>query len=435
MDLQQQPNEVYTPHRGYSDFAKRRVIYQDVIAGTLRLRAKDEKYLPKFPKESQKAYEFRRDMATLFNLTKKAREMMVGMVCQSEIELQEDVASEIKDLAENINNEGDHLDVFARKAFESAFEGYAVVLVDAPATVAADSEQERNLGLRPYWVLYTADQIWNWRFRINAISKKKELEMIVLREDTDEPHGRFLSKNVTRYRVFNLIRNNVYWQLWREVEIDGLGQKKVRLEASGEIPRLTQIPVGILGEFGMSPALLDVALKNIEHFQTYSDYKSNMHKANVPIPVRKGSAVGDASVPIGSDIMITVPADGDFFFAEPAGKALGSTRDALIDIQQAIARLTMSLLAEKTANVDLTATEAIIDNVGETAELRVMARNLQDCFELCFGHTAEYLGKPRVQGGSIVLGTAWNKAEKEAAENRAIQLGDAQGASAGGFAN
>lgn len=436
------PNEVYTPHRGYSDFAKRRTIYQDVIAGTLRLRGKSEEttkageysYLPKFPKESSASYAFRRDTSTLFNLTKKTRDVMVGLVCQSEIELKDDVNADIKLLAENINNEGDHLDVFARKAFESAFEGYAVVLVDAPATVAADSEQERQLGLRPYWVLYTADQVWNWRFRINPISKKKELELIVLREDTDEPDGKYLSKNVTRYRVFSLVNNQVQWELFREVESEGpVDKKQVVREASGMVPRLTQIPVGILGELGMAPPLLDIALKNIEHFQTYSDYKNVIHKTCVPILTAINFAPGDA-MPTGPDIMVKVGEKGDLKFTEPAGASIDKTRQSLVDVRDDISLMGLSMLADKTARVDLTATEALLNNIGETAELRVMARNLQDCFELCNGHTAEYLGKPRVDGGSIILGTAWNKAEKEAEERRAMEFGNA-GGSVGGFAN
>jgi hypothetical protein len=433
-------NVVSAKHRGYDDFYKRRMIYQDVIAGTLRLRKKGtdsksgEGYLPKFPKETQKSYEFRRDTATCFNLTKKTRDVMVGLVCQSEIEIGTDVSSEIKSLMENINNEGDHLDVFARKAFEATFEGYSAILVDAPATQARDMEQERLSGLRPYWVLYTADQIWNWRYRINAISKKKELELIVLREDADEPDGEYLSKNVTRYRKFKLVDNLVVWELWREVEVDGLGQKKVIKEDGGTLERLTQIPVGVLGSIGMAPPLLDIALKNVEHFQTYSDYKSIIHKTCVPILVKKGASTGE-TVPIGGDIMLTVPVEGDVKFAEPSGSSIESVRLSLVDMQEAIALQGLSLLADKTARVDLTATEALLNNIGETAELRVMARNLQDTIELCSGHTAEYLGKPRVGGGSYVLGTAWNKAEKEAEEQRAVQLGEAAGSSAGGFAN
>lgn len=435
------PNEVYTPHRGYDDFAKRRVIYQDVIAGTLRLRAKagndknGNNYLPQFPKETTKSYEFRRDTSTLFNLTKKTRDVMVGLVCQSPIELESDVNAEIKTLAENINNEGDHLDVFARKAFEAQFEGYAVVLVDAPAVVAADSEQERALGLRPYWVLYSADQVWNWRFRINPVSKKKELELIVLREDVDEPDGKYLSKNVTRYRVFSLVNNQVQWELWREVQAEGPVEKKeVVREASGSVPRLTELPVGILGELGEAPPLLDIALKNIEHYQTYSDYKNVIHKTCVPILTAINFAPSD-TMPTGPDIMVKVGEKGDLKFAEPAGGSIDKTRQSLVDVRDDISLMGLSMLADKTARVDLTATEALLNNIGETAELRVMARNLQDCIELCNGHTAEYLGKPRVDGGSVVLGTAWNKAEKEAEENRAIQLGNAQGSNVGGFAN
>jgi hypothetical protein len=439
--MPQQPNTVDAKHRGYDDFYKRRMIYQDVIAGTLRLRKRGtdsqsgEGYLPKFPKETQKSYEFRRDTATCFNLTKKTRDVMTGLVCQSEIEIGTDVANDIRLLMENINNEGDHLDVFARKAFEATFEGYAAVLVDAPAVQAQDSEQERVLGLRPYWILYTADQVWNWRYRINAISKKKELEMIVLREDTDEPDGRFLSKAVTRYRVLSLVNNTVQWELWREIKDEQNKQVQVVLEQSGMLDRLTQIPVGVLGNLGQAPPLLDIALKNIEHFQTYSDYKSIIHKTCVPLLVRINGSQSGADVPVGGDIMLNVSAPGDVKFAEPSGASIESVRQSLVDMQEGIALMGLSLLADKTAKVDLTATEALLNNIGETAELRVMARNLQDTIELCSGHTAEYLGKARVDGGSYVLGTAWNKAEKEAEENRAIKLGDAQGVNVGGMMN
>jgi hypothetical protein len=98
-------------------------------------------------------------------------------------------------------------------------------------------------------------------------------------------------------------------------------------------------------------------------------------------------------------------------FAEVSGAAIGSTRESLQDIRDDISLLGLSLLADKDAKIEVTATEALLNNIGETAELRVLARELQDGLELSFGYLAQFLGLPKEQGGSLTLGAAWEGTE------------------------
>lgn len=385
----------------------KREIYQDVLEGTLRLREKRAAYLPKFPAETDADYNFRADSATCFNLTAKTRNIMTGLVFKDPVRLDTDVNPELRALWENIDNAGTHGDVFTRRVFENAFDGCAVILVDAPAATAASREEQLRLGLRPYWVSYTADNVWNWQFQINPISKRKELGLIVLREVTTESDGAYGSQSVTRFRVFRFDGVLVTWQLFREEkQKDGTSEYAVEME--GALPQLTQIPVAIVGEITADPLLLDIALKTLEHFATYSDYKALIHKTCVPIPVGKGVEVVDGQqIIVGGSTMVQTSPQGGFGFAEVSGSALNLVRQSLQDNRDEIALMGLALLADKTAKVDLTATEALLNNIGETAELRVMARAMQDAIELALGHTAEYLGLPRIAGGSVELGTAW----------------------------
>lgn len=403
----EQKDTVAARNSGYWESHEKREIYRDVYAGTLKLREKCGEYLPKFPAETDADYQYRVETATCFNMTAKTANVMTGLVFRNPIHLEDDVDPEIRLLWENIDNAGTHGDVFCRRVFEASLEGCSVILVDAPMAEAVSREDQIRMGLRPYWVLYTAENVWNWRFQINPVSKRKELSMIVLREIGTEATGEFTSEPVCRFRVFRFDGQIVTWALYRETRTES-GKTEYVVEGEGILPELSQIPVAVVGGFGADPLLLDIALKNIEHFQTYSDYKSLIHKTCVPIPVAKGLETGgNANMTIGGSTLIQTSAQGDFRFSEVAGSSLNVVRQTLVDNREEIALMGLSLLADKTAKVDITATEALLNSVAETSELRILARSLQDAIELALGHTAEYLQLPRVMGGSIDLGTAW----------------------------
>lgn len=404
-----------TTHYLYTETQKARTTWSDIMQGTLRLREKGKDYLPQFPAELDASYKDRLSTATLVNMSEKTRDIMVGLVFQGEIELGEDVAPEIIPLAEDIDNAGTHLNVFARSLFEDQFAGWSVVLVDSPSVRVETRADEKALRLRPYWVKYTADQVINWRYRINPVSKAKELTLIVFKEQTNEPAGMFANEIVTRYRAFSLNdAGQVEYRLYRQTGETGIdtvfGPAEFVLEAEGIIPRLTKIPVGICGKgLGAKPPLTDIALKNIEHYQTYSDFKSLMHKSCVPLPFVKNLSMNDnQQLIVSADKLTELSSDGDIGWAEVSGTALAPIRQTLQDIRDEIALIGLSLLADSTARVEVTATEALLNSAGETAALRVMATSLKDCLELCLGHTAELLGLPRERGGSITLGTSWN---------------------------
>lgn len=404
-------------HPDYDLMLKERKIYNDVFEGTLVLRRAGKAYLRKFPAELESSYNDRLNSSTLFNITEKTANIMTGLVFQGEIEFQNDVPKTIVDLAENIDNKGNHINVFAREVFLDSFEGLSLILVDAPdASNVVSLEDERRLALRPYWVKYEADDIINWETRINPISRSTELSLLVLRETTQEKSGKYLKTNVTRYRSYFLDENNnVAWQLFREYKQNPTAtQIELKLDSEGVIEKVSQIPAAVIygqkhGILKGSPPLLDLALANLRHYNKQSNYDNLLALACIPVPYAKAleSTKGDV-IAFGSDILIKLSKEGEFGWATVDAGAFASLQKDLHDLEQQMAVLGLSMLADKTQGVDLTATEALLNSISETAELRVMATSLKDALELCLGYTAEFLGLGRDEGGSIKLGTAWS---------------------------
>jgi len=413
-------DKVTTEHPSYPELQALRDIFTDVCTGTKALRDKSKAYLPAFPKETSDSYAFRCETATLVNYTLKTRDTLCGLVFQKDITFGEDVPTVIQGtettdgLIENIDNKGNHFNVFARDLFESSFDGSAVILVDAPTAQAADLGEQRQLGIRPYWVAYKASDVINWDYQVNPVSKKTELSLIVLRESKTVRVGQFSRQPQLQYRVFFLNKGRVNWQLWVEVE-SKKEEKEFTLEQSGFVANQTQIPVAIVGDLCDKPPLMDLTYKNLEHYQTYSDYKSIIHKTCVPL-FYSVNLEGDP-VAIGGDVWFKCNEGGSIGFAEVSGSSIDKTEKCLENIKQEMAMLGLAMLAEKVQG-DTTATEKMLDSIQETSSLQVRATQLKDALELALQFTANYLNEK--QGGSIELGCSWAQMALSAQELTAL---------------
>lgn len=401
-------DKVTNTHDLYDDLRKQREKVQDVRGGTENLRAKAQKYLPPFPEELPQSYLNRLKTTTLHNVYAKTVTVMTGLVFTDAISLQDDVDEQIVALAESIDNEGNHLNVFSREAFDLSFEGAAVIVVDSPDTPTSNFAEQTRLGVRPYWSLYSADNVINWRYAVNPLTKQKELTLIVLREITVEPVGKFGNEEVVRYRAYFKDDAGVQLEVYKEIEVQE--GKDIILEQPAIYLPVTQIPVGVVGNLEAAPPLLDLANLNIKHYQKESNFDNLEVLAAVPLFYTKGLEMEDDAQPmiVGADVHYRLSSDGEVGWSQIDGSGFDSLRQSLKTLEEEMAKLGLSMLAGETARVDMTATEAIFENIAETAQLRVMGVQLQDTIELCLGHTAEFLGLERTRGGSVRIGAIWN---------------------------
>lgn len=419
-------DKVSNTHPSYPALKQSREIVQTVHGGTKKMRAAGSKFLPKFPEELPETYKKRLAAATLLNLYKSNIDLMCGLVFKDEIELGADVPPAIKALVENVDKKGSHLNVFAENAFRKSLEGCAVIQIDAPvwnSDVVKSQEDFDKLELSPYWILWDADSVINWNERINPVSKRTEYDLMVFREIKFERKGQFSREKVTYYRVLFLDESNrACWSLHKEQknpttgakEIVEIGRGAITLMKSGQANYLDHLPIAVVGKLGDEPPMLDLAYVNIKHYQKESNFDNLEFQAAVPLFYTKGYD-GQEDLPVGADMHYKLPLDGEVGWAQLDAGGFESLRESIKGLETQMAMIGLSMLTDKTAKVDITATQAILDNISETSELRVRATNLKDALERAMQITAEYLGLGKDAGGSIELGTAW-KAVKIAAD-------------------
>ncbi len=393
-------------HPAHEEMESAWEIVDAVERGTLYLRSRGEDYLQRNFAETDGAYAYRLSSAILFNAFARTKNALVGMVFKRDVKLADDNPQQIVDQWENIDNAGTHGAVFAKEFFGKMMrDGHAAILVDMPPALAAGATlaDERATNRRPYWVMYEADQIVNWRTQI--INGQTVLTMVVFEEETLEPDGEYGVEEICRYRVFRRQNGAVSWQLYREIE-DKDGKEKLILEQEGAT-NLTEIPVAIgysrkTGLMTSSPPLLDIALLNLAHYNKYSDFSTLLH-LTLPILCRKGFDPSIENLAIGPYTVIDTTTDGNVWYAEPSGNGLKPQAEDLKEREDRMSKLGLALISSKTPSKNQTATETILDNLQEQSDLATAARSCQDALELALSFHAQYLG---LEAGSVELGSA-----------------------------
>lgn len=380
----------------YQRQAKSLELVSDTYTGTEALIAKDQKYLPQEERESDKAYRIRLKRATFYNAYARTVAGLVGMVFRKNPRLGEDVPDAIKTLAENIDLQGNHLDVFAKELFTDAHKGHSFILVDMPPKLAAGSTlaDERAAGRRPYWTMYGKEQVINWRTETKGGAPR--LVQVTLRERPVEPDGRFGEREFKRYRV---LRPGSY-EIWEQRE----DQKEPVLISDGqtnlmEIP-LVPIYTGKTGFFESRPPLLDLAFQNLRHYRLVSDLDRILHKASVPILYFVNRDTTKNVETISPDTGFDVGEGGAVGWAEIQGGSISSAQTEITNVEGRMAALGLSVIAEQPRSAR-TATESVMDYEAESSELSTWARSLEDGLEMAVDYTAQFLGMKAGDGGSV----------------------------------
>jgi hypothetical protein len=389
-------------HPEYDAMAEAWTRIRDLQGGTDTVRKRGTLYLPKHDAERDSDYQVRLRLGVLFNGFVRTLNAMTGLVTHRDVMLGEDVKGPLTQHWENIDGRGTHGAVFARRLLrEGLAMGSAGILVDPPIVESErplSRAEEATLGVRPYWRRYRAEDIRDWAFREYA--GQMVLSHLVLRECYYERASRFKAVQVTDYRVYTWNGPGlVFFERWREVTENG--KKKVVLQEESRLiigPKL--IPFAHLATdttsdddpFVTRPPLLDLADLNLCHYRTDTDRRNLMRLGCLPVPVRKGYQKTSETEPpmaIGPNVMVDVPTDGDFGWAEVTGGAFEPTGKDLEMLEKRMAALGLAFLQSDTRQVE-TAEAKRLDTTAQNASLSSAARALQDCLETAAGFHAEY---------------------------------------------
>lgn len=391
-------------------------IVDALMGGTLAMRAAGEAYLPRWPKETRDAdgydpYLFRLKTSTLLPAFQETVRNNVGRVFAEPIQLNDDVPQEIRDLADNIDRQGNNLQVWAQGLFSKALaSGLCHVLIDFPVATNDDGTpryrtkaDEIAAGVRPYAVIIKPEQVLGWKS--DTRNDRQVLSQFRYMESVDEQdaENEFATKTVQQIRVLEPGR----WRTFRK------GKNGWELHAEG-VTSLQEIPLVTLytnrtGFMTAKPFLMELAHLNIKHWQSQSDQDNILHVARVPILAaigctdRMDPATGNIvpwSMTIGTSAAQGLPQDGDLKYVEHSGAAVSAGREALQDLVQDM-RMAGAKLLQKDKQQTKTATQAKEESANELSPLESMAKALQDALNQVFHYIAMYLKSG--DGGTVTV--------------------------------
>lgn len=383
----------------------------DVRGATEVIRAKKETYLPKFEAETNTDWQGRVDMTFVDDHYATTIVEHVGLVLAEPPKLGDDVPPALAELCEDIDGEGNHIEVFAESVLDAALDlGHAVIFTDYPVTDSVKTlADQRRAKVRPYATLYRASDVLSWDTAV--VGGVRTLTRIMFRESTTVAEGAFGVKPSMRLRE---IRQEVFydeitqratglgaitWKAWvkqgdewtpaGEGTITGPEHICARVVYGGEK----------LGVLHTKPHLNGLSWSNIEHTQVKSDMGSVMHKCNVPTPYFVGRTRQGDNDTIQMGMGIDLGPGGSAGVLEPSGNAIGATQQRLKDIEGRMQR--QGATSADLGGKQMTATEASMVAKQRNAKLRKAARSLQDALEGMLADMAAFLNLP--DGGSVTV--------------------------------
>lgn len=400
----------------------------DVLGGTVTMRAAGKTYLPKFSAEEDSAYKIRLRNSFLYNAYAKNINKGVGKVFSREIVASEDNPPKVKEFLDDVDTTGRSATQFNKEVFKSGINhGVSYILTDYPVTTPNGTiEDERVEGAFPFWILIKATQVLE--IRSERVKGKQTLTYFRFLETIDNDTGKTNTENPVNLgntttmnptvyntgaahttenkysnqqsKIFMLdpVTEEVTYEIWR---LDKQGEE-FRYDA-GSIRGMTRIPIApfytnrtdfFLGK----PALMDLIQMNLRHWQSNSDQIHILTVTRLPILVITGNnstTTDDGNVKsnkleISPTSFVDLPAGGDVKYVEHTGKAMDAGFRDLQDLEKKMDSFGMELQLSEQPGSE-TATGRIIDASESNSMLKDMALSLRDTIIVSLEFVAEWL--------------------------------------------
>lgn len=390
-----------------------------VLGGTDALRNAGETYLPKHEGEEPRRYYERLHSNVLFNFSELTLGSWVGRAFAQPIEFSDDFSQEVLPLTDDIDLQGNALDIVARAWFrDGVAKAFSHVLVEHPridraGRTAADDLREN---VRPYWVLIPPE---NLTFAETArINGREVLTHVRIKEEVVGRDG-WAETSFVQYRVLDrvlvqvrtdgsiapedeqigLLDYRVRVQIWREAVLGD--KKKSQTEWAiaeeffmdiDEIPLVTFYSAKDGLMLGKSP-LLDQIDLNVRHWQSTSDQIAILTVARFPILA--GSGV-DQETKEGEQVigpyhgLFTTDPTGRFYYVEHTGAAIAAGETELKNIEERGKSYGAEFMKVRPSRE--TATARLQDSSEATSPLQDAIGRFNDALQTAFWYTAKWMG-------------------------------------------
>lgn len=381
-------NENNLPNFKDTDYKKSLPALEKMRAFKIGVEAmRNEEYLFKAERETDRSYKLRKKLAALYNATDKTISAATGFIFRKPL-VYENLDKVFDD--KDVDNQKTIFNEFAKDLCnQGIYDGLAYILVDSPSTTARTRREEIENKIKPYFTIVNPINVINKRFA--RIGGDMKLIQVTIQETVTLPDGEFGEKTEDRYRVLRIGGGTVY----------KIGENDEKVELYSWNNSLNYIPLipfyaNKTGFFKAKPPFLDLADLNLIAFNMQSQLYKTMWMSATPVPVIYGDTAQDKSgqdIVISSDTALRFASKdrGGFEFVEFSGVAIEKMQSEIDRLEQRMALLGISLLTKKDS--PKTATEATIDLAQETSDLSSIALSLEWALNSAYNTYLEFAGK------------------------------------------
>jgi len=385
---------VATTHKAYDNRAEQWERCRDCSEGSDAVKQKGSKYLPMLDshKDDNTKYQEYKLRALFYNAASRTVAGLSGAIFQKDPAIKVN-SSEMEEQIKDVTLTNEPLASFALNATREE-------LITGRTGVLVDMASEEVTKPRPYWLLYKAEDIINWKF--TSYGGDRELSMVVLRECVEDSKAgdEFAIEQKERYRVLRLSTSGVYTQqIYNEKPgQEGIIDKSQREYIPGSI--LTPLRLGrpldfipftlpwVLG----APPILDLVDVNLAHYRASADLKHGLHFTALPTPWVSGQNDTNKKLKIGSGTAWALDTNGRAGMLEFTGRGLGAIRTDIQDMQRMMATLGARLLEEAPHYAE-TALSVSMRHSSDYATLRMLAQVVEQQLSFSLKTHAWWLGK------------------------------------------
>jgi hypothetical protein len=406
---------INTPHPNYEAALPSWTRTRDVIAGEDAIKAAGERYLPRVQSHTESEYAAYRSRASFFNAAARTAEGYLGLIFRRPpfFKVPESVSG-----SAGVGS----LDLASKHFLEDAdllgtsFSGYAKTITNETITVGRAGsliDWETDKEARAYVVMYSAEQILNWR--VERVDGRRVPTLITLRE-WGQPGGGgnpgqnrvgdpdpFGANLVEQIRVLKLVDSSALGEqasssgsgasrsytveIWQQKETQGRNRKLEWALVATNLPlrqgkALATIPFVFHGPTHGRPdiektPLNDIIAVNLDHYRLDADYKHGLHYTALPTAWVSGFEKSPNLIIGATTAWVTEAIGATAGFLEFHGHGLTSFERAM-DRDERLMAVLGSRLLENQKRVGETAQAIELRQSGENSVLSNIAASVSE---------------------------------------------------------
>lgn len=377
---------VNSKHPQYQDHIEGWQDCRNFYEGETRIKRLGERYLPKPEDTTKKEYQNYVTRAGFFPAMYRTVAGLSGAIDRKAPTFE--LPPRIKHIEDDADSNNATLRQFSKTVLDENF-------ITGRCGILCERDES---GGKPYLVMYEAESIINW-----AEDGEQRLVLVVLEEHVFEQsqNDEFVQVKIKQYRVLRLQEGRYVQEIYRpeatpgkkEINYVRYGEPIVPLKAG--VP-LEDIPFVFCNVRSITtkidkPPLLDLVLKNAEHYRVCADYANALFYTGNPIlytiGVKKKATPKtvvdgkldpnepDYKISIGSSRAIMLPAGAEIGLVECKGHGVSPNRDRSNDLKLEMAVLGARLLESQRTGVEAAET-ALLRQSGETSTLSNIVVNV-----------------------------------------------------------